>query len=83
MISLLTYKVVISEHVELSAHGRPERGESAGKAHNPGEPQAPGAPQARRGFCSVLSQRSGRPCVEISHCEVEAALIREVAEIRP
>ena len=45
--------------------------------------QAPGAPQARRGFCSALSQRSGRPCVEISHCEVEPALFREVAEISP
>ena len=39
------------------------------------------AGQARRGFCSVLSQRSGRPCVEISHCEVEAASFREVAEL--
>ena len=34
--SLLKYEVVISEQVGFSAHGRPERGESAGKTHDPG-----------------------------------------------
>ena len=37
--SLLKYEVVISEHVGFSAHGRPERGESAGKTHDPAGPR--------------------------------------------
>ena len=61
--SLLKYEVVISEHEGFFAHGRPERGESAGKTHDPGA-AGPQAPQARRGFCSALSQRFGRPCAE-------------------
>ena len=58
--SHLKYEVAISEHVGFSAHGRPDRGECAGKTHDPG----PRAPQARRGFCNALSQRSGWPCAE-------------------
>ena len=61
-------------------------GQSQAKARaKPTTPGAAGprAPQARRGFRSALSPRSGRPCVEISHCEVEQALFREVAEISP
>ena len=57
--SLLNYEVVISEHVGFSAHGRPERGESAGETHNPGGRRPPG--RRRRvvgfgvGFCSALA----------------------------
>ena len=36
MSSLLKYEVVISEHVGVSAHGRPERGESAGETPDAG-----------------------------------------------
>ena len=65
--------MVNSEPVGFSAHGRPERGESALQNPRPRGPQAPGAPQARREFWGALSQRSGRPCAEISHGEEEAA----------
>ena len=41
--SLLKYEVAISEHVGFSAHGRPERGESAGKPTTPGAADPRGA----------------------------------------
>ena len=48
--SLLKYEVVISEHVGFSAHGRPERGESAGKTHNPRGRRPPGRRRRVMGF---------------------------------
>ena len=65
----MKYEVGNSEPVGSSTHGLPERYESA--------LQTLGAAE-RRGFWSALSQRSGWPCDEISHGEVEAALFREV-----
>ena len=93
MSSLLKYEVVISEHVGFSAHGQPERGESAGKTHNPGGRRPPGRRGRVVGFACAFAalwpamshrrsveNKTGRPCAEISHGEVEAALFREVAE---
>ena len=71
--------MVISEHVGFSAHGWPERCESALQNPRPREPQAPGAPQAHCGFRSVLSQCSGRHVLRTRR-EVEAASFQDVAE---
>ena len=48
--SLLKYEVVISVHVGFSAHGRPERGERAGKTHDPGGRRPPGRRRRFVGF---------------------------------
>ena len=48
--SLLKYEAVISEHVGFSAHGQPERGEGAGKTHNPGGLRPPGRHRRVVGF---------------------------------
>ena len=91
MSSRLKYEVVNSEHVGLSAHGRPERGESAGKTHDPWGRRPPGRRRRVVGFGmrfrsalaghATLRQydanKTGRPLVETSRCAIEAALFHE------
>ena len=48
--SLLKYEAVISELAVFPAHGRPERGDSAGRTHNPGGRRPPGRRRRVVGF---------------------------------